>query len=114
MFDEGELNKKEITVQERKKKEHLVGLHTVSMVVEFRAVWGYRLYQEALVRAGSIVSLKSLLAEESGHLTDMAERLRGLGELDGPRLRGFCAIETALYRRLLDAFAGTPEYRRAA
>ena len=87
---------------------------TMSMVVEFRAVWGYRLYQEALVRAGSIVSLKSLLAEESGHLTDMAERLRGLGELDGPRLRGFCAIETALYRRLLDAFAGTPEYRRAA
>jgi hypothetical protein len=87
---------------------------TMSMIVEFRAVWGYRLYQAALVRAGNAVSLKSLLAEESGHLTDMADRLRGLGELDIARLRGFCAIETGLYRRLLDAFASGMGYRRAA
>ena len=87
---------------------------TMSMIVEFRAVWGYRLYQAALVCAGNIVSLKSLLAEESGHLTDMAERLRGLGELDLGRLRNFCAIETALYGRLLQAFAGTTAYREAA
>jgi hypothetical protein len=78
---------------------------TMSMVIEFRAVWGYRLYQAALVRAGSLVSLKSLLAEESGHLIDMAERLGGLGELDLNRLRQFCTAETALYARLLSAFA---------
>jgi hypothetical protein len=87
---------------------------TMSMIVEFRAVWGYRLYQAALVRAGSAVSLKSLLAEESGHLTDMAERLRGLGELDIGRLRGFCAIETGLYGRLLLAFLTTQLYAEAA
>ena len=87
---------------------------TMSMVVEFRAVWGYRLYQAALVKARSLVSLKSLLAEEAGHLTDMAERLRGLGELDIERLRRFCAIETALYARLLSALGGTRTYAEAA
>lgn len=87
---------------------------TMSMVVEFRAVWGYRLYQAALVRAGSMVSLKSLLAEESGHLTDMTDRLLGLGELDLGRLRSFCKVETSLYSRLLDAFVGSTAYRQAA
>jgi len=87
---------------------------TMSMVIEFRAVWGYRLYQAALVRAGSLVSLKSLLAEEAGHLTDMAERLRGLGELDLGRLRRFCEVETVLYGRLLAAFVQLTEYAEAA
>ncbi|MDB5394505.1 MAG: hypothetical protein JWM91_2011 [Rhodospirillales bacterium] len=87
---------------------------TMSMVIEFRAVWGYRLYQAALVRAGNIVSLKSLLAEENGHLADMAERLAGFGELDRDRLRKFCVIETALYGRLLAAFIETLNYRLAA
>jgi hypothetical protein len=87
---------------------------TMSMVVEFRAVWGYRLYQAALVQAGSQVSLKSLLAEESVHLTDMADRLETLGELDLARLRQFCATETALYERLLDGFLNTLSYQEAA
>jgi hypothetical protein len=86
----------------------------MSMVVEFRAVWGYRLYQTALTRAGSPVSLKSLLAEESGHLTDMADRLEALGEFDLARLRRFCAVETALYERMLEALSGTLSYREAA
>jgi hypothetical protein len=87
---------------------------TMSMVVEFRAVWGYRLYQAALTRAGSPISLKSLLAEESGHLTDMAERLETLGELELARLKGFCAAETALYERLLEGLSTTLVHREAA
>lgn len=87
---------------------------TMSMVIEFRAVWGYSLYQAALVRVGSPVSLKSLLAEESGHLTDMAERLEALGELDLARLRRFCAAETALYERMQEALSTTMRYRDAA
>jgi hypothetical protein len=87
---------------------------TMSMVVEFRAVWGYRLYQAALVRARSLVSLKSLLAEEAGHLTDMAERLAGLGELDVEQLRRFCAVETGLYGRLLAAFRAASVPLKAA
>jgi hypothetical protein len=80
---------------------------TMSMIVEFRAVWGYRLYQAALESAGHTVSLKSLLAEERGHLTNMAERLHGLSELDHARVRELCAIEQRLYRKLLSAFAGS-------
>jgi hypothetical protein len=87
---------------------------TMSMVIEFRAVWGYRLYQAALARAASLVSLKSLLAEEAGHLTDMAERLRVLGELDIARLQRFCVVETVLYERLLVAFGQPPCYAEAA
>jgi len=87
---------------------------TMSMVVEFRAVWGYGLYQAALTRARSLVSLKSLQAEEAGHLTDMAERLAGLGELDLGRLRGFCRIETTLYARLLSVLGGSAPYHQAA
>jgi hypothetical protein len=87
---------------------------TMSMVVEFRAVWGYRLYQAALVDARSMVSLKSLLAEEAAHLTDMAERLRGLCEFDITRLGSFCAVETALYARLLAAFGSLSAYSKAA
>jgi hypothetical protein len=87
---------------------------TMSMVVEFRAVWGYRLYQTALVNARSMVSLKSLLAEEAGHLTDMAERLESLNELDLPRLRRLCIAETTLYSRLLIALTVPWTSRRAA
>ena len=78
---------------------------TMSMVVEFRAVWGYRLYQAALTRVGSIISLKSLLAEEAGHLTDMASRLEELGEFDLLRLRHFCATETQHYAQMLAALS---------
>ena len=43
----------------------------------------------------------------------MAEQLRGLGELDLDRLRRFCAVETALYGRLLAVMSGV-EIRRLA
>jgi hypothetical protein len=87
---------------------------TMSMVIEFRAVWGYSLYQAALARAGSLVSLKGLLAEEGGHLIDMAERLDLLGELDFPRIERFCTVETELYGRLLGEWLRFTESRRAA
>lgn len=75
----------------------------MSLTVEFRAVWAYRIYQAVLTRAGQAISLKSLLAEEAGHLTDMAQRLDGLGAFDIARQRRLLAIEKALYERLLGA-----------
>ena len=74
-----------------------------SMIVEFRAVWAYRLYQEALTRAGLAVSLKSLLAEEVGHLSEMATRLNGLGAFGAERVAKFCAEERRLFERLIAA-----------
>jgi hypothetical protein len=76
---------------------------TMSLTVEFRAVWAYRIYQTVLTGAGQAISLKSLLAEEAGHLTDMAERLEGLGQFDTARQRRLLAIEKSLYERLLSA-----------
>jgi hypothetical protein len=75
----------------------------MSLTVEFRAVWAYRIYQSVLTRAGQAISLKSLLAEEAGHLTDMASRLEGLGQFDIARQRHLLAIEKSLYEKLLSA-----------
>jgi hypothetical protein len=74
-----------------------------SMIVEFRAVWAYRLYQSVLSRSLPRMSLKSLLAEESGHLADMVERLAALGAYDQTRIAALWSVETGLYTRLLDA-----------
>jgi hypothetical protein len=76
---------------------------TMSLIVEFRAVWAYRIYQSVLTRAAQAISLKSLLAEEAGHLTDMAQRLEGLRQFDIARQRRLLGIEKSLYERLLSA-----------
>lgn len=73
----------------------------MSMIVEFRAVWGYSLYQTALSRAGNNFSLKSLLAEEEVHLADMATRLHDLGMFSLIHIREFCAQEQRSFKRLL-------------
>ncbi|MEC4589434.1 MULTISPECIES: hypothetical protein [Nitrospirillum] len=73
----------------------------MSLIVEFRAVWFYHLYETALRGAGSKISLKSLLAEEQGHLSDMATRLGALGAWEPARLAAMCRAETALFGTLL-------------
>ena len=75
----------------------------MSMVVEFRALWFYRLYQHALKRAGHPMSLKRVLGEEQSHLTDIANRLDMAGELSDARATEFLGVERRLYERLLDA-----------
>src|SRR5690242_7317133 len=75
----------------------------MSMIVEFRALWFYGLYEQALKRARHAMSLKRVLGEEQAHLGDMAERL-GIGdELDDARATEVLAAERKLYSRLLDA-----------
>jgi len=75
----------------------------MSMIVEFRATWGYRIYQAALQRAGRNLPLKSLLAEEKQHLGDMAARLERLGALSATRIDAFSRQETNCFERLVDA-----------
>ena len=70
----------------------------VSTVIEYRAVWGYTIYQRALDGAGVPISLKSLLAEEANHLSQMT------AALDDPtpgRLAAFLDVERGLFERLL-------------
>jgi hypothetical protein len=75
----------------------------MSMIVEFRALWFYGLYEQTLKRARHALSLKRVLGEEQAHLADMAERLEVGGELDDARAARILAAERQLYSRLLGA-----------
>ena len=75
----------------------------MSMIVEFRALWFYGLYEQALKRAHHALSLKRVLGEEQAHLGDMAERLEAGRELDDRRTDEVLAAERRLYARLLGA-----------
>ena len=75
----------------------------MSMIVEFRALWFYGLYQQALQRARHPLSLKRVLGEEQNHLSDMANRLEIAGDLNDTDTSELLAHEKALYRRLLTA-----------
>ena len=75
----------------------------MSMIIEFRAVWFYTLYQHALDRFDHPMSLKRLLGEEQNHLTAMAERLDHTGELSDPRIDAFISEEHQLFSRFLDS-----------
>jgi hypothetical protein len=75
----------------------------MSMIVEFRALWFYGLYEQALKRARHALSLKRVLGEEQAHLGDMAGRLEAGRELDDRRASEILAAERKLYSRLLGA-----------
>ncbi len=75
----------------------------MSMIVEFRALWFYGLYEQALKRARHALSLKRVLGEEQAHLGDMAERLEAGHELDDSRASAVLGAERRLYSRLLGA-----------
>jgi hypothetical protein len=73
--------------------------HWVSLIVELRANWVYALYQEELVKAGAKFSLKSIIAEEKGHMADMYASIVGLDPETPVRLPRFAALETMLFKR---------------
>jgi len=75
----------------------------MSMIVEFRALWFYGLYQQALQRARDSFSLKRVLGEEQSHLGDVANRLEIAGELSDARTIELAGYEKTLFGRLLAA-----------
>jgi hypothetical protein len=75
----------------------------MSMIVEFRALWFYGLYQQTLQRARHALSLKRVIGEEQNHLGDIANRLGLAGELSDARTAEFLGVEKVLYLRLLGA-----------
>ncbi len=76
----------------------------MSMIVEFRALWFYGLYQETLQRARHVLSLKRLIGEEQNHLDEMATRLEAAGERNDAHVTELLARERTLFARLLSAF----------
>jgi hypothetical protein len=83
--------------------DHTIPYLTMSMIVEFRAIWSYWIYQTALTRAGHSVSVKSLLANESRHLADLAERLHNATQFSRRRVYNLWLNEQRLFGRLLRA-----------
>jgi hypothetical protein len=75
----------------------------MSLIVEFRALWFYGLYQQTLQRARHPLSLKRVLGEEQNHLGDVAHRLEAGGELSDSRTAELVGHERALFGRLLAA-----------
>ena len=68
----------------------------VSLIIELRACWLYRIYNEVIEAAGVHLPLKSLIAEEDHHLAEMYEACGG----DHDRLRRLSAYETELFVKL--------------
>ena len=75
----------------------------MSLIIEFRAVWAYRILQRALDDNGLNVSLDRLLAEEQGHLYSMARRLDEDGQFEPDLIRKFWHKEQELFVRLLSS-----------
>ena len=75
----------------------------MSLVVELRAIWSYRLYQEVLSDRRSGISLASILAEEELHLSAMLERIAALDDQADSRIAGFADLEDTRFRALWGA-----------
>jgi hypothetical protein len=75
----------------------------VTLVVELRAIWFYAIYQAALKQRNHVLNLRSLIAEEKQHLSEMTTKLTSLGENLEARLPVFRSFEATLYANLLTA-----------
>jgi len=75
----------------------------MSLIVELRAVWFYRLYQESLTEHEQGLSLKSVLAEEELHLATMLARLSDMDPDCTAHITQFEALEQQRFRALWDA-----------
>ena len=75
----------------------------ISLIVEIRAVWFYRLYDQVLAKRGTALSLKSVLAEEERHLSEMAARLVEMDPDAETRTRSFLNYEGERFTRLWSA-----------
>ena len=79
----------------------------ISLIVELRAVWFYRLYQETLADQGNPLSLRSVLAEEELHLNAMQTHLTAMDSDYASRLARFKALEQQRFGALWSAVEAT-------
>jgi hypothetical protein len=86
----------------------------MSLVVEMRAIWFYRSYQEVLSERRSGISLASVLAEEELHLDAMLERVAALDDRAASRIARFADLEDTRFRALWGAIAAETAWLRLA
>ena len=70
----------------------------VSLTIELRAIWTYELYQQELAARPGRFSLKSVLAEEELHLSQMVDRLHQLDARPETLVSTFAQREDRLFR----------------
>jgi hypothetical protein len=75
----------------------------MSLIVELRAVWFYRLYQETLAEHEHGLSLRSVLAEEELHLNAMMGHLTAMDTGSASRVARFKALEHQRFAVLWNA-----------
>jgi hypothetical protein len=75
----------------------------VSVIVEFRATWMYALYESVLKRAGSALSMRSLIGEETVHLDDLLRRLLVSDGFDTSSFGRLFISERKFFVRFLEA-----------
>ena len=75
----------------------------MSLIVELRAVWMYRIYQIVLMEQKIGLTLKSVLAEEELHLGAMLARLREIDRAADSRIALFSGFEEMRFRSLWSA-----------
>lgn len=76
----------------------------VTYAIELRASELYPIYQELLSIAKSPISVRSILLDEKGHLSEMACELQKLG-LDASLIAEVCRIEAKLCRTWFNALS---------
>ena len=75
----------------------------VTYSIEVRADMLYGIYQEALTRWGSKVNVKSIIAEEEGHLREMQRMLKDFHPDWAILAKDICAIEDGLFESWISA-----------
>ena len=86
----------------------------MSLMIELRAVWLYRLYQEILDQQKTGIGLKSVLAEEGLHLDSMLARLHEMDQDASRRMEEFISLEDERFRTLWRAIESDAGAERLA
>jgi len=77
----------------------------VTYAIEVRADLLYPVYQEALTEAASLVNVKSIIAEEEGHLEEMIGQLKEFSPVWEVHAEYACAVEQKLFDRWIKGLA---------
>ncbi len=75
----------------------------VTYAIEVRADMLYGIYQEALTRRSSKVNVKSIIAEEEGHLAEMQRMLETFHPQWQQLAADMCDVENRLFETWIDA-----------
>jgi hypothetical protein len=75
----------------------------MSLIIERRAIWAYRIYQSVLAERNCGISLAGVLAEEDLHHDKMLAGIGARDPLSAERMPVFCAMEQDNFRRFWSA-----------